>query len=80
MSAFETNLSRLCSAELAEARKDAQRGGAMVQEIVASLALTIAVVSKGDRDAMNTLLEGAAQYLFEETAARAAVGKLLGGT
>lgn len=79
MTTFETDLAKLCSIELRLSLGNPERAGALVQSLVSTLALTIAVVSKGDSAAMNTMLEGASSFLFEETASRAKIGKFIGG-
>ena len=78
MSTFDADLARLCGQELRAARFDPERAGAMLQTLVASLALTIAVISKGDSGVMNKMLEGTSSYLFDEATQKAKIGKLLG--
>ncbi|MBK5958047.1 hypothetical protein CCR97_07930 [Rhodoplanes elegans] len=70
---FSDQLSKLCSRECVHARKDPARAAVMIERLVHSLGLTIAVASRGDPGVMNTLCEGASQQLFQSASGMADV-------
>lgn len=76
---FGEKLSALCARELPHARRDPDRIAAMVEALIGSLALAIAVATKGDAKAANTMLEGSQSYLYDRVAGHADIGKFMGG-
>ncbi len=80
MTEFADRLSALCSSELADARGDDDRIGTMIERLVNSLAFTIAVAAKGDREAMEKLLSGADAYLYAAATGHQPLGRFMNNT
>lgn len=60
---FADGLSALCAMELAAAHGDEDRIGEMIERLINSVSFTIAVASRGDMKAMDTMIAGAESYL-----------------
>jgi hypothetical protein len=77
---FDAALGTLVAAEMAHACDigDCDRAAAAIEVQMRSLALSIAVAARGEPTAMNDLLEGVSQHLFEEAARFSTMGRLLG--
>lgn len=76
---FADKLSAVCSAELALAKKDPERMGAMIERLCNSLALTIAVACNGNHVGMDNMLEGANSHMAVMSADHARVVRALAG-
>lgn len=75
---FAHELSVLCSRELPFARRDDERGAEMIERLAHDLGMAIAVIAGGRREAIDTLLAGAENYIAQSSAQHAALGRLLG--
>lgn len=76
---FADKLSAVCSGELALAKRDPERMGAMIERLCNSLALTIAVACNGDHKGMDNMLEGANSHMAVMSADHARVVRALEG-
>lgn len=80
MGNFSAKLSGLVAAEMNDAcqARDPERCAAAIEQLLRNTALSIAMACRGESEGINTMLEGATQYLFERSADFAKVGALIG--
>ena len=79
-SEFYEKLTALTSKELAEIRKtaDADRAGAMVENIARILGFTVAVLTKGDAEGIDRMIAGAEAYAMEEAVEKSKFARVMG--
>lgn len=65
---FADALKSLVARELADGGSDSERMGAAVEAVASALGLIAATATKGDPAAMDKVLEGSTQYVFEQAA------------
>lgn len=72
MKAFYPELTSLISRELSEIMKsgDADRAGAMIEGLARGLGFAIAVVTKGNGQAIDRMISGAEAYAHSEAVSR----------
>lgn len=76
MSGFADKLAALCAGELAHAKRDPERMGAMLETMARSLGFTIAVAAHGDPHGIDELCAGAEGYVHSEAVQKAPFARL----
>lgn len=75
---FNNELSKLCSKAMREAKGDREAQAEIVERLVNAIAFTVAMTTNGDRKAMQLLLSGAEQHMYEAAAEHANTVRALG--
>lgn len=78
MSDFADKLSSLVATELA-ADRSPEKAGVIMERLLTSLAMTIAISTRGDPKSTDTMLEGAVAYLYDGTAGYLRFGRFMSG-
>lgn len=76
---FGDRLAALCAQEMAAARGDRERAGAMIERLAASLGFSIAMAAGGEPGAIDELLAGAEGYAHAEAVDKAAFARMMHG-
>ncbi len=74
---FSEKLAALCAIELAHARRDPDRMGAMIERLCASLGLTISVAGNGTAQGIDGFMSGVEGYVHAEAVAQSKLAAFL---
>lgn len=77
MSDFENRLQAMCAAEASAGAKDADRMGAMVENIARALGFTIAMAARGDPKVIDEMMHGADAYAHAEAVDKAPFARFM---
>jgi len=75
---FNSDLSKLCSKAMREAKGDPEAQAEIVERLVNAIAFTIAMTTNGHQKTMQVLLSGAEQQMYEAAAGHAETVRSLG--